>query len=238
MQFTTEASLGSHGATLTAYSARWVRRNPRSARALRRRPRSRLAGPAPCDAAVSRMPRRLLPLGVPVARLRFEYTVAVRRPRGRAVNERSTRVGAGRAGARRALARQTPVHGDVAAAARGPRRPRPRRAGPAPVRWLRALARPSKGAAAELCTSGRPYDRSASGASHKAVSGPRGRLLVPWAVVASYGLRRVPGPSSPETGLPACGLASFPGSEQEFVETPNWRALGRLRVAKVRRGKT
>ena len=42
---TTEASLGSHGATLTAYSARWVRRNPRSARALRRCPRSRLAGP-------------------------------------------------------------------------------------------------------------------------------------------------------------------------------------------------
>jgi len=33
-------------------------------------------------------------------------------------------------------------------------------------------------------------------------------------------------------------LASFPGSEQEFVETPNWRALGRLRVATARRGKT
>ena len=57
-------------------------------------------------------------------------------------------------------------------------------------------------------------------------------------VVASYRLRRVPGPSSPETGLPASGLASFPGSEQEFVETPNWRALGRLRVATARRGKS
>jgi hypothetical protein len=88
-------------------------------------------------------------------------------PRGYVPNTQS---GPRARAARRARgARQTPVHGDVAAAARGPRRPRPRRAGPAPVRWLRALARPSKGAAAELCTSGRPYDRSASGASQNAV---------------------------------------------------------------------
>ena len=70
--FTTEASSVSHGAMLTAYSARWARRTtPRAARALRRRPRAvsparrRAAACARCRGFENAAPRLLLPARCP-----------------------------------------------------------------------------------------------------------------------------------------------------------------------------